>query len=210
MLGHHSPDISVIFNVREQKVNWTSFDVTEEGTRPTIIVEVVSPDYRVNDVVTKVSHYHLAGVPFYFIVDHQEADDPAKLLGYRRAEEGFMPLAADGKGRFWLDSIGVWMGVEDGRVACYDGQTEERLGNYTEISEALEEMSERAEAEAKRAANALRRARTSARRAEVEKQRADREAVRADEERRQRIELEQQIQALKAEIALSHTNGRPK
>ncbi len=38
----HRPDIAVILGVRRQK-NWPSFQVVEEGTRPALIVEVVSP-----------------------------------------------------------------------------------------------------------------------------------------------------------------------
>ena len=38
-----------------------------EGVRPRLIIEVSSPDSRVNDVVTKVDHYYRAGVPYYVI-----------------------------------------------------------------------------------------------------------------------------------------------
>src|SRR5262245_17545492 len=55
-LRHHSPDLSVIFGVRRRK-DWKTFDVKTEKVRPRLIVEVTSPDTRVNDVVTKVEEY---------------------------------------------------------------------------------------------------------------------------------------------------------
>src|SRR6516162_1114234 len=68
-LRQHSPDISVIFGVRQPEKLRKSFDVAAEGVRPRMLIEVVSPNYRDNDVVTKVEHYHRARVPFYVIVD---------------------------------------------------------------------------------------------------------------------------------------------
>ena len=41
----HRPDIAVILGVQRQKI-WPSFHVVEEGTRPALIVEVVSPEVR--------------------------------------------------------------------------------------------------------------------------------------------------------------------
>src|SRR5262249_49856579 len=59
-LSHHCPDISVIFDVERQKDDWPSFHVAYEGVRPTVLIEVVSPLTRDNDVVAKLREYHLA------------------------------------------------------------------------------------------------------------------------------------------------------
>jgi colicin import membrane protein len=185
-LRHHSPDISVIFNVREQKPNWTGFHVDEEGTRPTIIIEVVSPDYRVNDVETKVNQYHQARVPFYYIVDRESHDEPPTVIGYEWTEQEFVLLSPNEDGRFWLDHVGVWLGIDDGKVACFDGMTGIRLGDYTEISEALREAQKRADDEAKR---------------------ADDEAKRADDEYRKRLHLEADLNALKEKLRMLEGNG---
>ncbi len=206
-LRHHSPDISVIFNVREQKVNWSSFDVQEEKTRPTIIIEVVSPDYRENDVVTKVQHYHLARVPFYYIVDHESHDDPPVLIGYQWTRQKYVHLSPNKDGRFWLDSIGVWLGIDDGKVVCFDGVTGERLGDYTEISAALKEAQELAKAEAKRADEEKQRANDETKRADDETKRADDETKRADDEHRKRLHLEADLNALKEKLRILEGNG---
>ena len=44
----HAPDLAVIFGVREHK-NWRTFVVAEEGTAPTLIAEVTSPETAQND-----------------------------------------------------------------------------------------------------------------------------------------------------------------
>jgi colicin import membrane protein len=168
-LRHHSPDVSVIFNVHEPKAFRAGFHVAAEGTRPTIIIEVVSPDYRQNDVETKVVHYHTARVPFYYIVDRESPDDPAGLIGYEWARQEYVPLSPNADGRFWLDSIGVWLGIEDGKVACFDGAAGKRLGDYTEISEALQKAELLAKAAEKCAKAAEKRAKAAEKRAaEVE------------------------------------------
>src|SRR5438132_24477 len=61
---HHSPDVCVIFGVREQRENWPSFQVAEQGVRPTLIVEIVSPRYRVNDVGEKFREYYQLNIPW--------------------------------------------------------------------------------------------------------------------------------------------------
>src|SRR5436190_2224569 len=48
---HHSPDLTVIVGVREVRDFYGQFDVAAEGIRPRLIIEVVSPSTRVNDVV---------------------------------------------------------------------------------------------------------------------------------------------------------------
>src|SRR5205823_2798821 len=59
-LDHHCPDVCVIFGVNEKRTEWQSFYVREQGTRPSAIIELVSPRVRVHDVVTKFKEYHLA------------------------------------------------------------------------------------------------------------------------------------------------------
>ena len=55
-LRHHSPDLAVIFGVKRRK-DWEIFCVREEGVRPSLIIEITSPQTRVNDVETKVTQY---------------------------------------------------------------------------------------------------------------------------------------------------------
>lgn len=100
-LRPHGPDLMVIFGVRERK-NWSTFRVAEEGVRPALIVEITSPETRGHDVMTKVDHYELAGVPLYVIVDAVErrGQPGVRLIGYTLTPEGYRVLAPDDQGRF--------------------------------------------------------------------------------------------------------------
>ena len=71
------------------------------------------------------------------------------------------------------------IGIEGDTVACYDGKTGARLGDYVEVSESLDEAQKVAESEAKR----------------------------ADDEYRLRQLLEAEIQALHEQIKRPHPNG---
>ena len=48
---HHSPDVAVYLGVREVQDYYSQFDVAAEGVRPRLIIEIVSPNTRENDVV---------------------------------------------------------------------------------------------------------------------------------------------------------------
>jgi Uma2 family endonuclease len=146
-LRHHSPDISVIFGVRHAREKWSTFDVAEEGARPTLVIEVTSPDTRSNDLEAKLEHYHRVGVPFYVLIDEDESSGmrALRLLGYRHTPAGYEPLPPDDRGRLWLEPAGLWLAIREGRVRFEDQQTGTAIGDYTEQVEALD-ASERARA----------------------------------------------------------------
>jgi len=143
---HHRPDIAVILGVRRQK-DWASFYVVEEGTRPALIIEVVSPSTRVNDVETKVEEYAQVGVRHYVIADAWESDGRhhLALIDYRLGLDGHyerQPL--DGQGRVRLEEPGrLWLGIVDNpelggdRLALFDPATGAEIGDYRQLSEAL-------------------------------------------------------------------------
>jgi colicin import membrane protein len=185
-LKPHGPDIMVIFGVRERK-NWSTFDVAAEGVRPALIVEVTSPETASIDRSNKLDEYDLAGVPLYIIVDTvQRRGQPVlRLLGYRQTPGAYEPLIPDERGWLWIESLGLWLGIADNELHCFDADGVQ-LGDYTEINAALEtERVARREAEA--------RAQT-----EVE---ARREAeARAQSEADARTALEIQLQEMEAEL----------
>jgi Uma2 family endonuclease len=150
-LDHHSPDISVIFGVRAKKEDWTSFFVAKEGVRPRLLLEVVSPKSRENDVITKVDHYQRARVPWYIIVDRENENSPLTLIGYMWTPTEYLPMPKDGQGRLWLEPLGLWLGIKDNKVVCYDGVTGGEIGDYQRIFQQLEAETARAEAEKARA-----------------------------------------------------------
>lgn len=188
-LGHHSPDLSVVFDVRERRPVWSSFHVAEEGTRPRLIIEIVSPSTRVLDVRTKVEHYHQARVPYYVIVDREDEEGPPRLLGRRWTPEGWVDLTLDEQGRLPLEEFGLLLGTRDNRVVASDAHTEQELGDYAQVTRDLEAAEEavRVEAQARQSAEQRALAAEEAVRVEVQ--------ARADLERRLR-DLEAELRRL--------------
>jgi hypothetical protein len=199
----------VILGVREARDYYSQFDVKAEGVRPRLIVEIVSPSTRVNDVETKVAHYHRYRVPLYVIVDREDEEGPPRLIGYERTPRRYrlMPLEEDG--RLWLEPVGIYLGVRDDRVVAYDGETDQELGDYTAVSAALAAEQARAEEAESRAMEAERRADDERLRAEAEKQRADDERLRAEAEKQRAEAAEARIRQLEAELRAGQAPPRP-
>ena len=148
----HGPDIAVIFNLR-RRINWSTFSEAEEGTKPSLIIEIVSPSTRSVDVVTKVDHYTRVGVPNYIIVDRFERRGVMvrELVGYRLTPDGYEELSPNADGWLWLEPVNLWLGLDGEDLVCYD-ESGEALLNYVGMTEA------RAEAEARAAEEAQARA----------------------------------------------------
>ncbi len=148
----HGPDIAVIFNVR-QRQNWKTFKEPEEGTKPSVIIEVTSPNTRSVDLVDKVKEYERAGVPLYVIVDIYElkGGPRRRLLGSQLTPEGYVPLDPNARGWLWLEPVGVWVGLDGDNVACYDAE-DNWIEDYTGVTIARAKAEARAaEAEARAA-----------------------------------------------------------
>jgi colicin import membrane protein len=152
---HHSPDISAIFGIKNRKAYYPSFSVGEEGVRPRLIIELVSPNNRKNDVETKVQQYHECEVSMYVIADRKGYDDPWTLIGYRWEPDEYMPIRTRADGRIWLDAVGLWLGVDGLRVVCYDRDGKE-IGDYTSIAKQLDstQLAVETEKQAREAAEA--------------------------------------------------------
>lgn len=141
-LGNHSPDISIFDGVRDpQHRNWGTFRVTEEGARPVLAIEIVSPDahdrrVRDNDVVIKVGEYYRAGMPLYFIVDQEREDGPRQLIGYRRGARKYVRMRPLRQGRLLLEPVRLWLGLRDERAVCWDADTGEEILNLTATTQA--------------------------------------------------------------------------
>jgi len=120
-LRKHGPDISVFFGVRRRR-NWSTFRAANEGVRAALLVEIVSPDTARHDRHTKVEEYHRAGALLYVLVDYvrKEGEDQLKLVGYRWAPAGYLPLEPDANGRLVLDSVRLQLGIVDNELVCYD------------------------------------------------------------------------------------------
>lgn len=195
---HHSPDNAVFSGVRVQRVCWPSFDVAEEGATIEFIIEVTSPSTRYSDLVDKVSQYATAGVPFYFIADHEDIDEPWTLIGMKLVEGQYVEYPPDDTGRYRLGRLNVWLGAEGTRLLLYD-RDGRLLGDYShvvgerdaailtgkriqEISEARVETAETARAEAERQRDELARQRNELARQRDEAVRRQAEADRQRDE----------------------------
>ena len=187
------PDVAVFRGVRRH-IDWATFDVAAEGARPLMVVEVTSPDTRQNDLVDKVDYYHRAKVPLYVIADVRVQGErrSIELIGYRYAKGGYKRMALDEHGRLWLEPVRLWLGVTRDRrggyerLACFDPETGEEVGDYTAIAAAL-------------AAEALARAEAEARASEAEARAAEAEA-RAAAEAKARAEAEARIRELEERL----------
>jgi Uma2 family endonuclease len=141
-LGDHCPDTFVAFDIRNKSENRNKFIVVNEGTRPTFILEVVSPRYRQTDRETKVVEYARAKVQEYVIIDRrivrrQLVDE---VLGYRLMTGYYQPITPDEDGRILCNTLGVWISLQDGRLIIEDAQTGQRLMTSQELEAANQEL----------------------------------------------------------------------
>jgi colicin import membrane protein len=191
-LRNLGPDIAVFEDVRRQPEPRTgTYRVAEHGGRCLLVIEVVSPHTRTNDVDRKPEEYHRAGVPLYVIVDWMREDVPRQIRAFEWRPEGYVSVPLDSRGRLLLGPMGICLGLKDNRVACYDTVSGEELGRYEEIAQARKEAEAarraaeeqaRQEAEARRAAEEQARQAAEARLAAEEQARQETKARRAAEQ----------------------------
>lgn len=186
----HSPDISVIFNVT-RKDNWATFDEVKEGTRPTLIVEIISPNTRRVDIIDKKIEYAEVGVDIYVIVDAKirRGYTQYRINGYRLVNGQYEEMLLDEQGRLWLEPVQAWLGVRNNWLVCYDAEGE-LIGDYVQVSK----QAKRAE---KQVLLAEQRAAAEAQRAEVEAQRAEAEALARAEAERRITEMQAELERLR-------------
>ena len=192
----HGPDVAIIFNVQQQQ-NWSTFYEANEGTKPSLIIEVTSPSTYSVDLETKLEHYARVGVEWYVIVDIViRRDMPSKrLLGYQLTEDGYKQFEPNEKGWLWLVPVNLWLGWHGEHIACYDA-----AGNLVETGDRrVAEVQSRATAAEQRADDADQ-ARVAA---EQRANDADQARVvaeqRADDEARARQQLEAELRRLRGE-----------
>ena len=141
------PDVAVFFGV-SRHIAWATFSVAIEKAKPALVIEVTSPDTRKNGVGIKKTYYHRAGVPLYGIADvFKEKDNQRriKLIGYSRKPTRYQRIKPDQRGFIWLAPVRLWLGTtrdpQGGfdRLACFDPDTGQEVGDYTAIWRQLAE-----------------------------------------------------------------------
>ena len=151
-LKKHAPDVCVIPNVRELYTNWTTFYVAQEETRPCLIIEVVSASSKEHDRVTKVEQYARAKVQEYVYIDYwtRKGQTVWEIAGFRLHGDHYLPMLPDEDGAIYCETVGVRMGVDDGRVWMENYETGERLLTNAEAqAQAKKEVAAREAAEAR-------------------------------------------------------------
>ncbi len=196
----HSPDISLIFNVNKRR-NWSTFYVDKEGTRPTLIIEVTSPGTRRLDLIKKLDQYEQVGVAFYIIVDtfQPDPDTPRQLIGWELTQEGYVAMPKNERGWLWLKPVGIWLALEETRLACYN-RAGEYIEDYVGMMHARKRAEKRVAAEQARASEAESRASEAESRASEAESRASEAELRAAEEARVRLELETRLRDLEEKL----------
>lgn len=183
-LSEPAPDAAVIQDIHDKVAERDSFDVVQEGTRPCLIVEVVSSkdaETRRNDYDKKVEIYQRVGIPEYLILDPPTIRTRQRLLitGYRLGIDGrYRQITPDAEGCLLSQTTQLLFGVaEDGcSLQVIDAATGQHLLAPEEVVEArkaAEELASR-EAEARKAAED----RASAAEAELARLRAELERLR--------------------------------
>jgi len=134
-----APDICVIPNVKEKEPNIGTFKVKAQGTRPCLVIEVMSPNYPGDDT-EKVKIYERAGVAEYIIVNPYQAHQELSysLIGYRLVAGKYQRLKPDAQGRLLSQTTGVLFGVAADQlsVILWDAVSGEKLLTAVEEQQA--------------------------------------------------------------------------
>ncbi|MFL6236651.1 MAG: Uma2 family endonuclease [Thermoanaerobaculia bacterium] len=165
-LKNPAPDIAVIPGVRDRTADRKSFDVVAEGTRPCLVIELVSSTdekTRSNDYDKKVEIYERARIPEYFILDPPTSYTQGRFLisGFRLGPDGrYRPIAPDSQGRILSETTGLLFAppIDGCAVQVFEAATGTPLLSSVEESEARKAAERRAEAERRRAEAASQRA----------------------------------------------------
>lgn len=128
-IKNFAPDVAVVPHVKDRERNRRSFDVAEEGTRPCLVIEVVSPSSRSDDRVTKVRDYARLGIQEYIYIDTRRYRREViwEVAGYRLVEGQYLPMLPDEDGAIYLESVNLRIGIEAGQVWLEDAETTEEL-----------------------------------------------------------------------------------
>jgi colicin import membrane protein len=197
-LAEPAPDVAVIFGVREKMADRASFDCVAEGTRPSLVIEVVSSrdaEVRRNDYEKKPGIYERAGVPEYIILEPPPLTRSHRcvLTGYRLGtDRKYRRIEPDSQGFLYSETTKLRFGVDEGGcdVQVIDGVTGKRLLYSPEVEKAwgleikarreAEERTAQAQEQASREAEARKAAeeRTKAVEAENARLRAELERIR--------------------------------
>ncbi len=193
-LKNPAPDISIFENVTDPEKPRGIFSVPEEGVKPFLVLEVVSPRYRDADINKKPDIYRKAGVSEYIIADPNLKGGKISytVSGYRLIGNRYVKMKSDSQGRVRSLTTNVLIGAAESgnRLAIYDAVTGEEI-----LSD-----EERAEQEKARAEKEKARAEKEKARAEKEKAKAEKEKAKAEKAEKEKAKAEEELMCLKAKM----------
>jgi len=135
-----APDVTVVANVRARDADRSQFVVADEGTRPLIVIEVVSRSSCKDDRVEKVRDYALVGVQEYVYIDHSicRGQHFWELAGFRLQGSHYLPILSDEDGALYLESVNLRIGLTDDQVWLEDAATGKDLLTNLQARQALQ------------------------------------------------------------------------
>ena len=152
-LKEPAPDIAVIPNLKNKKASRSSFDVVKEGTRPCLVIEMMSEGYPGDDT-KKVKIYEQAGVTEYLIINphSNEAKPYFKMWGYRLNSVGkYQRIVPNKQNQLLSQTTHIWfcLSKKGQRLRLKDTVSGEWLLTHEESEvQRLEEAKARQKAEA--------------------------------------------------------------
>jgi Uma2 family endonuclease len=193
-----APDVAVVPNVVDRDRNRSRFVVASEGARPCLVVEVVSRNSRKADRVTKVRDYARVGVPEYVYIDVRTRKGKTvwEIAGFRLEEGHYLPILPDEDDAIFCETIGMRIGVEEGKVWLEDANTGENLLTNLEAHRARRAAEVRAADAEVRAADADARATAEAEARVLAETRAELEAQSRRSAEARLAELEAELRRL--------------
>jgi Uma2 family endonuclease len=172
-----------------------SYVLWDENVVPTLVLEVVSQNYR-KEYSDKLAEYEALGILYYVIYSSRRRRKPRlevhKLVNGKYELQPGNPV--------WMPEINLGIGCERGN---YSGVTREWLywydaegKRYLTPEEQVKQEVQRAQQEAQRAQQEAQRAQQEAQRAQQEAQRAQQEAQRAQQLAQRAEQLAQRLREL--------------
>jgi len=143
-LAQPAPDLAIFPEMSDPDRQRTVFNVREEGTTPSFVLEVVSPRFATADLEQKVAIYQQAGVQEYFIIDagwHEgqaEQTPPVyQVFGYQLQTGVYLALAPDAQGRVYSAVNKLWIGPTPARdsFVVIDARTQQPITPAAEREE---------------------------------------------------------------------------
>ncbi len=135
-----APDVAVVAQVRARAADRTQFVVADEGTRPLLVIEIVSRSSRKDDRVEKVRDYALVGIQEYVYIDHtvRRGQHFWEMAGFRLQDNHYLPMLPDEDGGLYLEAVNLRIGLTDDQVWLEETATGKDLLTNLQARQALQ------------------------------------------------------------------------